>query len=316
MTEMHVRPASVDDAAAITAIHCSHVDTWRQGGKGELRPYESLTLDERWLHGGPWMSVDSCTTHLARLQQAGWMVLVAEIEGEVIGEAEFVENREPEPYGPALHLSLLFVHRARQARGAGRALIERGVELAHERGCAALTTQPEPPAEPFYQRVGFVPWLRLGEWQARARDRALLVEPRPLSPPECPPAGLVLHVGRYQCGRQAWDDLPFPLDIAGLASLPWGAWQAALPDGSPLWLGLRAQPLELAQADGFAWSLPDVEWAPAIELLQTLAARLGFSAVDLLLEEPQGHELAAKMGLESQTSVVLWRREIEMNTRS
>ena len=61
-----VRPAALADAAAISAIHCSHVETWRQGGEGKPAPYATLPLYERWLHGGPWMSVETCTVHLNR----------------------------------------------------------------------------------------------------------------------------------------------------------------------------------------------------------------------------------------------------------
>jgi hypothetical protein len=45
-------------------------------------------------------------------------------------------------------------------------------------------------------------------------------------------------------------------------------------------------------------------------MLQTLAARLGFAYVDLLLEEPEGRDLAAALSLEFQTDVTFWRREL------
>jgi len=309
MKEIVVRPAMLSDAAAITAIHCSNVETWRRGGRGEPVPYEALSLHDRWLHGGPWMSVETCAVHLNRWLRTGHPLLVAELEGEVVGEAEFVVNPEPAPYGPALHLSLLFVHADHRGQGVGRALIEAGLRLAQERGCGMLTTQPEQPAEPFYRRVGFEPWLRLREWQAEATEAPLRPEPAPAFYAPYPVGeGVVLRAGRYQCGRQAWDDLPFHLALAEHRSLRWGRWRVALPGGGAAWLGLHAQPLEPSQADGFIWAPPEADLGPLVETLQRLAARLGFAYVDLLLEEREGQGLAAAGGFEPQNEVTLWRR--------
>lgn len=311
MDGIQIRPATLADAAAITTIHCSHVETWRRGGEGEPVAYESLALYDRWLHGGPWMSVETCAVHLNHWLRADHAALVACQDGAVVGEAEFVENREPAPYGPSLHLSLLFVHAACVGQGVGRALVEAGLTLARERGCTALTTQPEQPAGAFYQRVGFAPWLQLREWQAPAQERPLPQEPRPADQ-VCYPAdpALVLRAGRYQCGRLAWDSLPFLLALAEHARLPWGRWQATSASGEVAWLGLSAQPLDPSQADGFIWAPPQAELAPLVQTTQTLAVRLGFAYVDLLLEEPEGHRLATALGLEPQRGVTLWRREI------
>jgi GNAT superfamily N-acetyltransferase len=181
MNGLTVRPATPGDAAAITAVHCSHVQVWRRGGKGEVVPYDVLSPYEHWLHGGPWMNVETCAAYLRGWLGAGHLALVALQGDKVVGEAEFVEDEEPPPYGHVLHLSLLFVHAAHQGQGVGRTLVEAGVELARERGCAALTTQPEREAEPFYHRVGFEPWLWLREWQGRQTtdDRRQTTDHRP-----------------------------------------------------------------------------------------------------------------------------------------
>jgi|YNPNPStandDraft_1061719.scaffolds.fasta_scaffold07025_2 GNAT superfamily N-acetyltransferase len=308
---VEVRAGRLEDAAAITAVHCSEVAVWRRGGKGEPAPYEALSLYDRWLHGGPWMSVETCAVHLNRWLRAGFLLLVAERDGEVVGEAEFVVEREPAPYGPSLHLALLIVHASHRRQGVARALVEAGARLASNLGCAALTTQPEPSAEPFYASVGFSPWLWLREWQAPAQPLPLPVEPDPLPLAPYPTdAGLVQRVGRYQCGRQAWEELPFDLALPEHQALPWGRWRLASPGGETAWLGLKAQALEPSQADGMVWARPQADLASLVETLQALAARLGFGYVDLLLEEPEGHDLAAARGFAHQTDVTLWRREV------
>ncbi|MCS7178116.1 MAG: GNAT family N-acetyltransferase [Anaerolineae bacterium] len=310
MKRLTIRPATPEDAAAITAIHCSHISVWRRGGKGDIVPYEALSPYEQWLHGGPWMNAETCAAHLRRWQETGHLTLVALLGEEVVGEAEFVEDEEPLPYGHVLHLSLLIVHRAYLGQGVGRALVDAGVTLARERGCIALTTQPEQAAEPFYHRVGFEPWLWLREWQAPAREVFLPADLRRADDAPYPAGqGLVLRVGRYQASRHMWYEManrPLP----ELARLPWGRWQAPMPGGEKLWLGLRAQPLAPTQADGFIWMPPGADLRPAVEALQSLAARLGFAFVDLLMEEPEGRALASALDLEFQTDLTFWRMEI------
>lgn len=312
MNTLTIRPATPEDAAAITAVHCSHIQVWRRGGKGEAVAYDALSPYEHWLHGGPWMNAETCAAHLRRWLEAGHLALVALLGDEVVGEAEFVEDEEPLPYGHVLHLSLLFVHAAHLGQGVGRALVGAGVELARERGCSALTTQPEREAEPFYRRVGFEPWLWMREWQAPAWEVLLPADFRRADDAPYPVGqGLALRVGRYQTGRHIWT---WPevgeRFLPELARLPGGRWQARMPGGEMVWLGLRAQPLAPTQADGFVWAPPGADLRPAVETLQTLAAHMGFAYVDLLLEEPEGGALASALNLEFQTDLTFWRMEI------
>lgn len=311
MGEFLIRPATPADAAAITAVHCSHVQVWRRGGTGEAVSYDALSPYEQWLHGGPWMNRETCTVYLERWLEAGHLALVA-LEGDaVVGEAEFVEDDEPSPYGHVLHVSLLFVHRDWAGRGVGRALMEAGADLARALGCVALTVQPEREAEPFYRRVGFEPWLWLREWQAPARDHPLPFEPLRADDAPYPwRSGLALRVGRYQTGRHMWYELAYH-PLPDLERLAWGRWQTYLPGGETVWLGLRAQPLNPSQADGFVWAPPHADLRPAVEMLQVLAARMGFAYVDLLLEEPEGRTIAASLGLEFQTNLTFWRRDLQ-----
>lgn len=310
MNRLTIRPATPRDAAAITAVHCSHIRVWRRGGTGEAVPYDALSPYEHWLHGGPWMNAETCAAHLQRWLDAGHLALVALRGDQLVGEAEFVEDEEPPPYGHVLHLSLLFVDAAHRGQGVGQALVEAGVELARERGCSALTTQPEREAEPFYRRVGFEPWLWLREWQAPAREASLPADLRRADDAPYPAGqGLALRVGRYQASRHMWHEIadrPLP----ERARFSWGRWQARMPGGETLWLGLRAQLLAPTQADGFVWAPPGADLCPAVEALQALAAHMGFAYVDLLLEEPEDRALASALSLEFQTDLTFWRREV------
>ena len=70
---IHVRLASLDDVPDIVKVYCSSVSKWvRRIGEKEIEVrYEDLTVDERWSHGGPWMSVETCAIHINYLLTHG-----------------------------------------------------------------------------------------------------------------------------------------------------------------------------------------------------------------------------------------------------
>ncbi|MBN2394794.1 MAG: GNAT family N-acetyltransferase [Anaerolineae bacterium] len=321
-----IRPATLADAAAISAVHCSTVDAWRD-------PYTRQTVDEatldlfgHWYNGGDWMSVETCAIHLNGLLMDGHLPLVAETDGDdastagsiIVGEAEYYINREPAPFGPHLHLSVLYIHRDWQGQGIGRALITAGVEHARALGCHALTTQPEPEMTGFYRRVGFELWQRAKEMQtvtqtvaqqatqsAINRNSLNLIQ---LSSNDRSSEHLALRIGRYQCGVQGWETLWPSLALAELTALRRGAWRGEL-DGVPVILGLREQFRNPMQADGYAWLPPSALLTPAVDALRDLVAREGYSAVDLLLPEDALPELRTMFKLDYQTTVELWIKQ-------
>ncbi len=292
-----MRPARLEDAAAITALHWSTVAR----SPDEVGP----DILARWRFGGPWMAVESCAVHLNHLLRTpGRYVFVAEREGRVVGEAEAYLSREAAPFG-GLHLALLYVHRACQRQGIGSALMGRLVALACELGLPQITTRPEPKAEAFYRRHGFRPWLTLWEMQAEAKGR-WRQRLRTLAAWEEPSTRLALRIGRYQCGPQEWENLFPPLHLPGWSDLPRRIWKTRLR-GVPVVLALRRQLNDATQADGFAWLPPEFPLEPAIEALQALAAEEGYAAVDLLLPQAEAERGRRAGRLAFQTRLHLWR---------
>lgn len=302
-----IRPATLADAAAISSVHCSTVDEWRDPYTRQPTNEATLNLFGRWYNGGDWMSIETCAIHLNGMLLHGHVPLVAEVDGSIVGEAEYYVNREPAPYGPHLHLSVLYIHRDWQGQGIGRALVEAGVEHTRALGCCALTTQPEPEMTGFYQRLGFGPWLRAKEMQATTQ-RVPEASPLPLtqlSQSDIPPEHLALRIGRYQCGVQGWETLWPAVAISELTALRRGVWRGEL-DNISVVLGLREQFRNPTQADGYAWLPPSAPLTPVVAALRGLAAREGYSAVDLLLPEDALPELRNTFKLDYQTTVDLW----------
>ncbi len=156
---MRIRLGRLEDAEGITLTHCSDVNEWyhRENGKKTMRAsYEELTILERYLHGGPWMSIESCAVHLNSLLLEDHPIIVAEVDGKIAGEAELLINEEPvsgELHRIA-HLDVIQVHKDFRKQGIGRALMRFSEEIARERGCDMLTVTPEERALAFYKKLG------------------------------------------------------------------------------------------------------------------------------------------------------------------
>jgi len=309
-----IRPATLTDAAAISAVHCSTVDEWRDPYTRQPTDETTLNLFGRWYNGGDWMSVETCAVHLNGMLLRGHLPLVAEHGGSIVGEAEYYVNHEPAPFGPHLHLSVLYTHRDWQGQGIGRALVEAGVEHARALGCHALTTQPEPEMTGFYRRLDFQPWLRAKEMQTTIGGTSPPLTQ--LSQNSGPPEHLALRIGRYQCGVQGWETLWPSLAIPELTALRRTVWCGKLdsdPSTSsgqvPVVLGLREQFRTPTQADGYAWLPPTASLMPVVAALRVLAAQESYSAVDLLLPEDSLPELRTAFKLDYQTTLDLWIKQ-------
>lgn len=302
-----IRPATLADAAAISAVHRSTMATWRDPVTRQPTTYATLDLFGRWYNGGPWMSPDLCAIHLNALLLAGHLPIVAQVEGHVVGEAEYFINREPAPFGSSLHLSILYIHKDWQRCGIGGKLLDAGIELARALDCTTLTTQPESEAMDFYQRAGFHPWRRAKEMQLKAQGTLPGTLSR-ITKNTGVPENLAMRIGRYQCCAQGWDVFWPTLALPGFADLRRSLWVGELA-GSPVVLGIREQLRDPSQADGYAWLPPSAPLEPVVDALRALGAREGYNAVDLLLPEATLPNLKANFRLDYQTTLDLWRRE-------
>ena len=65
-----VRPAQLEDCEQIAALAQAQVSIWQRWdarGRVEDVTYSALSIYERWLHGGVWMSLETAAIHLGRL---------------------------------------------------------------------------------------------------------------------------------------------------------------------------------------------------------------------------------------------------------
>jgi putative acetyltransferase len=127
---MLVRPERPTDAAAIHAVVAAAFPT----------PLEAALVDA--------------------LRDAGRLTisLVAEIDGEIVGQVAF----SPVTAGPAKNgvgLAPLAVHPSHQSQGVGSRLIQAGLEACRSAGCGFVVVLGDPA---YYSRFGFAP---AANWQ-------------------------------------------------------------------------------------------------------------------------------------------------------
>ena len=95
---------------------------------------------------------------LERLQVVGDRVVVAEVEGKVVGLAHLQVTPALERERPAAKIGALVVDDAHRGRGIGRALVQAIEDEARLRGCELLfltTAERRKDAQVFYEKIGF-----------------------------------------------------------------------------------------------------------------------------------------------------------------
>jgi GNAT superfamily N-acetyltransferase len=140
-----IRKATLDETRWIVGVHTADEDL------------SGLSVRERYLRGGPWMSPETCAIHINALLQEGQLPVVAEVNGRVVGEAEafFSEELIGGKLTRVVHLDVIEVHPGFRGRGIGRALVEFIERTAREREFELFTVQPSKEAVGFYRKLGF-----------------------------------------------------------------------------------------------------------------------------------------------------------------
>jgi GNAT superfamily N-acetyltransferase len=198
---MIVREATLDDTRDIVSVNLTNPD------RPFDKPVESLSIAERYSHGGPWMSVESCAVHLNNMLAWGHVPLVVEEEGRVIAETEFYIGQDIPPLGITLDISVLYVHADFQRRGAGTLLMQEMISRAERKKCSYITVS-RPGAPGFYARFGFSQILNLEVVDYNVPQQADVCTCTSYSPAdfEDPPEGN-LWIGRFLSPRQKWQEI-------------------------------------------------------------------------------------------------------------
>lgn len=206
-----VRPARLEDCEQIAALAQAQVSIWQRWdarGRVEDVTYSALTIYERWLHGGVWMSLETAAIHLGRLLLGGGYGWVAEREGEILGYTEAYYGLESEPFGAHFHIGSLILHRDMLHGGIDRQLVDAVKMQARALKCVRLqtTTTAGEMALHLFQELNAQPVTTLRRFSLPARTGQGLYQSVVDTTGDAKTiAGWTMPLGRSTSARQAWE---------------------------------------------------------------------------------------------------------------
>jgi len=153
---VRVRKATLDDIGGIVNVHCSDVEKWFKivNEKNVKAKYEELSVAERWAHGGPWMSIETCSILLNNILTHNQYSLVACYNGIIVGELELYIAEENSVLGKTAYIDVLVVHRKFRRKGIGKLLVEEAIKIAEENNCDTISVWPTQESIEFYRKCG------------------------------------------------------------------------------------------------------------------------------------------------------------------
>ena len=270
---MIVKRATLEDVRGIVDVHTA----------GET--LSALSVRERYLRGGPWMSVETLAIHLNNVLLDGQLPVVAVVEGKIIGEAEVFFSEEPlgGKTTRIAHLDVIEVHPDFRGRGIGRKLVRFVEDVAKERGAEFITTQPDEEALGFYKKLGFDKILYKGLLVEISSEEFRSGEVKPLHyfPWEAVKS-LQLVAGRFQSSYDMWFSSLRDI-FAGIQELI----EAGKAGNS--FYALKSLPGRPGKVALFLWGLKE-----DIPKAVGRAKELGFEKVLTVLDEETAESLGAE----------------------
>ncbi|GAB4521107.1 MAG: hypothetical protein OHK0046_32100 [Anaerolineae bacterium] len=261
-TAINVRNARLDDTHTISLLFRQRIAVWQrittQGGV-ESPPYEALTLYERWLHGGAWMSVETAAIFLNHLLRGAGMALVAVSGDEILGYAEAYIGQEPAPYQRHVHLArLVLAEGVHDPQAVKDALVERLIGLAREQKCRQLTvafSSYDEEALAYYRRFAMKRLNRVVRYTLHAQPGQTFYKATPHQETRYAAIeGWGMPVGRTESARWHWETV-WP-DLYVLPEMQTQKTHRLLMDaaGQKALVCCQQQLYDVRSADIYCWS--------------------------------------------------------------
>lgn len=206
-----VRLARLEDCEQIAALAQAQVSIWQRWdarGRVEDVTYSALSIYERWLHGGVWMSLETAAIHLGRLLLGAGYAWVAERDGTVVGYLEAYHGVEPEPFGAHFHIGALILESDIAHNGVDRQLVDAVKAQARVLKCIRLetTTTAGEAALRVFNEMNAQPIANLQRYSLPARTgQGLYQSVVDTSADAKAMAGWMMPLGRGTSARQAWE---------------------------------------------------------------------------------------------------------------
>jgi hypothetical protein len=189
----------------------SRIQVWQRLDKHnrvQTVPHDQLTIYERWLHGGAWMSIETGAIHLSHLLSGAGLALVAERDGTPAAYLEAYQGNEPPPFGNHIHLSTLAITEGASVETQA-ALIARALEQAKALKAQQVTVSRlgESDAE-LFNHFHLAPLARVRRFTLPARQGQIFYQSSEHVSSEASQInGWMMPIGRLTNARQQWEDL-------------------------------------------------------------------------------------------------------------
>jgi len=214
MSNFQVREAGLDDVSAITELARSRITKWQRisdDGQIEDVAYDDLTVYERWLHGGPWMSVETGSLQLSHLRRGAGMPMVVETDGQVVAYAEVYVGGEPTPIGRHLHLTAPTVYTQYMGGSADDALLQWLIDYAgkqHFKRVTANCAANDEQATQFYEKHGMTVIEEVSRMMTPAKSGQVFYKAVEHPDPDAAQIdGWFMNIGRLGSARHQWESL-------------------------------------------------------------------------------------------------------------
>lgn len=285
---MQVRQALLGDAPAITDIHCSRVVDWQRlmpDGTRTSVDYAALSLYERWQHGGPWLSVETCSVWLGHLLQGTeGFPLVVESDGQVVGQAEVFLATEAE-YGKHLNISTLSVHQQALDTGVENALLDYIHQMAEVLHCTQVTVA-YPHDTAFYEEYSYQQHTGRVMVKIPVHEGRVFYKAKDL--PSTDPHQIenwYMALGRFQNAREEWERMHWKI-WNGVPELVQSKWHSISVDltGQPCILHLHQHDDNPEVATARVWTKFEFS-THVLSAVRDRAYRLGYRAIVTVVDE-------------------------------
>ena len=293
---VEVRQAGLDDTGAISALFGARIPIWQRinkQGQVEDLPYAALTIYERWLHGGPWMSIETCAILLNHLLMGAGIPLVAVTNKGVVGYLEAYHSIEQEPFGKALHIA----HLITADPDIERALIEGLNARAKALRCQNVTITRVGGENAYDERYILKPLSTLRRFNVPARQGQIFYRAvEHLDGDAAQINGWVMPVGRLSCARQQWETLwPRQWDTLPEIAQRQTARRHFAAAGQDALMFCREHLYDPRRAEISLWS-PKPLTAQLVSAVRDWAHREGYRTLVMAVEE----EMKAVLGAEAE----------------
>lgn len=215
MSVIHIRRAGLDDTEAISRLFRAGIQTWQRidaDGRVQDIHYDGLSIYERWLHGGAWMSIETGVLLLSHLLRGAGLPLVAIMDNQVVGYIELYLGDEPEPMGRHLHIAHIMVADSHPRAGQiVDALLKDSLHQAKNKDCARVTVSFsgfDTETAKFYAQYGMSPLEELHRYAISAQTgQGFYKMTEHLNAESTQIAGWQMVMGRVDNARYHWEHL-------------------------------------------------------------------------------------------------------------